>query len=168
MFYAHCNWCFAAGEAREGEVALYSTALHFRALFPTFRFAQSEFVDLQIYSTILALGSVLANPRWSRISIRHLNTILLATLSVYTYRDIYPLGTYVLTPQDKLEGPLLWVKISLLAVAAVVIPLIVPRKYIPVDPKVSFNRPNQCITLTKCFGIASNVTESRANLFMVI
>ncbi|KAE9402019.1 P-loop containing nucleoside triphosphate hydrolase protein [Gymnopus androsaceus JB14] len=113
----------------------YSTALHFRVLFPTFRFAQSEFVDLQIYSTILALGSVLANPRWSRISIRHLNTILFATLSVYTYRDIYPLGTYVLTPQDKLEGPLLWVKISLLAVAAVVIPLIVPRKYIPVDPK---------------------------------
>ncbi|KAE9393131.1 hypothetical protein BT96DRAFT_1023199 [Gymnopus androsaceus JB14] len=90
-----------------------------------------------LYSTILALVSVLANWRWSYNSVRHLNTVLCATLAVYAYRDIYPLGTFALTPQDKDEGSLLWAKISLLALAGVIIPLTVPRKYIPVDPKTS-------------------------------
>lgn len=92
----------------------------------------------QLYSAILALVSIYADRRWSRNSVRHLNTVLCATLAVYAYRDIYPLGTYALTPQDKDEGPLLWAKISLLTLAGVIIPLSVPREYIPVDHKVHY------------------------------
>ncbi|KAE9397830.1 P-loop containing nucleoside triphosphate hydrolase protein [Gymnopus androsaceus JB14] len=88
-----------------------------------------------VYATILGLVSVLANWRRSCNSIRHLNTVLCTTLAVYVYRDVYPLGTFVLTPQDKDEGSLLWAKISLLALVGIVVPLTVPRKYIPVDPK---------------------------------
>ncbi|KAF9030066.1 P-loop containing nucleoside triphosphate hydrolase protein [Rhodocollybia butyracea] len=88
-----------------------------------------------VYAAALAFASVLANWRWSRNSIRHLNIVLCVTLLVYVYRDVYPLGTFVLRPQDENEGHLLWAKVSLLTLAAVVIPLTVPRKYIPVDPK---------------------------------
>ncbi|KIK62964.1 hypothetical protein GYMLUDRAFT_259735 [Collybiopsis luxurians FD-317 M1] len=87
------------------------------------------------YSTALALASVLANWRWSRNSIRHLNTVLCVTLALYAYRDLYPLGTFELVPQDGKEGRFIWAKISLLTLAGVVIPLTVPRKYIPADPK---------------------------------
>ena len=38
---------------------------------------------------------------------------------------------------DAREGVLLWVKIGLLALVAIVIPLLVPRQYIPIDPKAS-------------------------------
>ncbi|KAE9400658.1 P-loop containing nucleoside triphosphate hydrolase protein [Gymnopus androsaceus JB14] len=87
-----------------------------------------------LYSTLLSLISVSANWRWSQNSVRHLNTVLCATLAVYVYRDFYPLATFSLTPLDTHEGSLLWVKISLLALAGIVIPLVVPRKYVPVDP----------------------------------
>ncbi|KAE9393212.1 P-loop containing nucleoside triphosphate hydrolase protein [Gymnopus androsaceus JB14] len=92
------------------------------------------------YSITLAVASMLSSPHWSRTSVRHLNTVLCATLAVYVYRDIYPLGTFFLIPPDyKDEGSLLWVKVSVIAFAGVFIPLISPRKYIPVDvehPKV--------------------------------
>ncbi|KAF8265084.1 hypothetical protein EI94DRAFT_1736769, partial [Lactarius quietus] len=47
--------------------------------------------------------------------------------SVYAYRNIWPL---LLSP-----CALLWVKIGLLAFAAIVVPLLVPRQYIPLNPK---------------------------------
>lgn len=42
---------------------------------------------------------------------------------------------------DISEGPLLWVKLGLLTLVAVVIPLFIPRQYIPVDLKVRVLRP---------------------------
>lgn len=68
-----------------------------------------------------------------------MNVVLCATLAVYIYRDIYPLATFDRTPQDKDEGLLLWIKISFIALAGVVIPLLAPREYIPVDLKVDFS-----------------------------
>ena len=63
--------------------------------------------------------------------------LLLLTLSVYVYRDIWPLATYSLEPEDKAEGNILWIKISVLVVTAIVIPLFIPNAYVPVDPEVS-------------------------------
>jgi hypothetical protein len=83
---------------------------------------------------------VSARPRWSRIVTNHLATILLVLLGVYLYRDIWPLATFTKHPQDTFEGWLLWAKIFVLAVIAVIIPLIIPRQYVPFDLKVcSFN-----------------------------
>ncbi|KAJ4477282.1 hypothetical protein J3R30DRAFT_3657757 [Lentinula aciculospora] len=88
-----------------------------------------------VYTTILSFSSLSASYRWSRNSTRHLNTILCVTLAVYAYRDVYPLGTFKLEHQDGSDGGLLWVKIGLLVLAGVIVPLCVPRKYVPVDPK---------------------------------
>ena len=67
---------------------------------------------------------------------RHNNSILFVALAVYAYRDIWPLATYTESPVDGSEGALLWAKLIVLFTTAAIIPLVVPRQYVPVDPKV--------------------------------
>ena len=64
----------------------------------------------------------------------HLSSLLLVTFSVYVYRDVWPSLTFTLVPADRWEGALLWAKIGLLSVPGIVIPLITPRQYVPLDP----------------------------------
>ncbi len=56
--------------------------------------------------------------------------------AVYLYRDVWPVATVNLAPADKAEGPFLWAKIALLSVAGFVVPMIIPKKYTPVNPEV--------------------------------
>ena len=82
--------------------------------------------------------AVTARRVYTSVALCHLSSLLLGTFSVYAYRDIWPLLTYTLSPVDACEGALLWIRISLLAFAAVVVPLLVPRQYIPIDPEARF------------------------------
>lgn len=66
----------------------------------------------------------------------HVAHILAATWIVFVHRDLWPLTTFTLEPLDQREGILLWIKIALLTVAAVVVPGFMPRIYVPVDNKV--------------------------------
>ncbi|KAJ3760576.1 hypothetical protein EV360DRAFT_81041 [Lentinula raphanica] len=95
-----------------------------------------------LYTSLLALISATAKPRWSKVAIRHLNTVLLAAFCVYLYRDVYPLITFTLKPKDLSEGGILWAKIVDLAIISIVIPLVIPRPYVPVDPKNPSPKPN--------------------------
>ncbi len=88
----------------------------------------------QLYAAFLALVTVTRTVR-ALVTSFHLSSLLLGTFSVYAYRNIWPLLTFTLSPVDAWEGALLWVRIGLLAIAAVVIPLLVPRQYIPIDPQ---------------------------------
>jgi len=97
-------------------------------------------LNFKWYSSFLAFAS-LTSGSWSRLMTQHNNLVLLTTFGVYAYRDIWPLATYLHGPVDISEGPLLWVKLGLLTLVAVVIPLFIPRQYIPVDPKVRVLRP---------------------------
>lgn len=63
--------------------------------------------------------------------------VLLSAFFVYVYRDVWPLATYREVPVDASEGRLIWMKIISVSATAVLIPLFVPTKYVPVDPKVS-------------------------------
>ncbi|KAJ7747233.1 hypothetical protein B0H16DRAFT_1692432 [Mycena metata] len=87
------------------------------------------------YASILAIISLAASPKWASVAVQHLNVLLLCTFGVYLYRDIFPLATYRLTPLDLAEGRILWAKIIVLFTVSGAIPLLVPRQYIPVDPK---------------------------------
>ncbi|KAF7321911.1 ATP-binding cassette transporter [Mycena kentingensis (nom. inval.)] len=87
-----------------------------------------------LYTAFLSILAVAVHPKWSRLAIRHLNAVLLATFCVFVTRDIYPLATFKLRPEDEAEGSLLWIKIFFLFVGAVGIPLTIPREYIPYDP----------------------------------
>ncbi|KAJ7102323.1 hypothetical protein B0H15DRAFT_943257 [Mycena belliarum] len=94
------------------------------------------------YASILAITTVSAKRRWSQVAVKHLNTVLLVTLCVYAYRDIFPLITYHRVPLDISEGWILWAKSISLVAAAVVVPLLIPRQYIPVDPMHPMPVPN--------------------------
>ncbi|KAH9952289.1 hypothetical protein BGW80DRAFT_1430860 [Lactifluus volemus] len=106
-----------------------------------------EWLDLAlsltyVYASFLALFTLAARRTRASVTSFHLSSLLLVTFSVYVYRDIWPLLTYTLSPQDGREGPLLWVKIGLLAVAGAVIPLVTPGQYVPLDfkdPQLAIN-----------------------------
>ncbi|THU95701.1 P-loop containing nucleoside triphosphate hydrolase protein, partial [Dendrothele bispora CBS 962.96] len=87
------------------------------------------------YSSVLALLSLFTKRRWSTILIRHVNTVHLVAFVVYAYRDLYPLTIFDQTPQDASEGSVLWARIGLLTLATIVIPLVIPRQYVPYNPE---------------------------------
>ncbi|KAJ3509917.1 hypothetical protein NMY22_g16136 [Coprinellus aureogranulatus] len=89
-----------------------------------------------VYAFTVALAAILtACPFWRMSLIRQNISILFAELGVYAYRDLWPLATYDNEPLDITEGGLMWARLGLLVVTAVIIPLLIPNIYIPVDPK---------------------------------
>ena len=70
------------------------------------------------------------------VAIRHLCFVLATTWFVFAYRDVWPFATYTLEPVDSRYGIWLYVYFAVLSIAGVVVPLGVPRAYIPADPKV--------------------------------
>ena len=69
----------------------------------------------------------------SHLCTRYNVITLLSALAVYAYRDLYPLATYKKQPADEEEGQILYAKLAVLCLTAVVIPLFTPRIYTPVD-----------------------------------
>ncbi|PIL29368.1 ATP-binding cassette transporter [Ganoderma sinense ZZ0214-1] len=86
------------------------------------------FYGARISILVLVLALTCLPSRWRNQFKVFRNIVLLATWAVYAYRDIWPLATYDLTPIDGAEGNLLWAKIGLLTLAAIVLPLISPRR----------------------------------------
>ena len=93
-----------------------------------------DFGGIQGYTAVLAFVSVISK-NWSTPAIVANLLTFLSALGVYAYRNLWPLVKYNGRPVDAAEGSVLWIKIGLLAFTAVFIPLFVPRKYIPLDPK---------------------------------
>ncbi|KAJ6551726.1 multidrug resistance-associated ABC transporter [Mycena capillaripes] len=106
------------------------------------KYLQAAMCGIYFYAAFLASLSISAGIKWSRVAIKHLNTILVSTFIVYCYRDIFPFATYTLIPLDLWEGKLLWPKVITLFAVSGIIPLVVPRQYIPVDPKKPMAVPN--------------------------
>lgn len=112
---------------------------------------------------MLALVSVFASVQWSVTVSRHLATLLLFTFGVYVYRDIYPLLTYNVEPQDS-QDSVLWATVSLLAITSSVIPMIMPRRYVPVDPKVGMFIPPGIGTYISFIRILRNRARNKQHL----
>ncbi|KAF8963028.1 hypothetical protein BDZ97DRAFT_1920149 [Flammula alnicola] len=94
-----------------------------------------------VYTTVLAVIS-LTSTAWSHSASRHINVALLSAFGVYAYRDLWPLATYTQNAVDIAEGGILWAKIIILTITAIVIPLFIPRRYVPIDPKNPMPVPN--------------------------
>lgn len=108
--------------------------------------------------------SVIAAGRWSRVAETHLVSILLVAFGVFFFRDVLPFATYTDVPADAKEGWLLWTKLGILSVTAVGVPLLIPRPYIPHDPKVNGSRTATIIRLT-LEAESTSRSERRANSF---
>ncbi|KZV93631.1 hypothetical protein EXIGLDRAFT_835559 [Exidia glandulosa HHB12029] len=87
------------------------------------------------YSSALSMYTLFTTPRSSRNTQLHLCVTLLSTWFVYVARDMYPLATYTLVPLDAAD-PLLWFKVAVLSVAAVVVPVCIPHTYIPIGASI--------------------------------
>lgn len=95
------------------------------------------FIDYsQVYTLVFSLLLLTLRPatRLRRHIITHLDSLLLLAFAVYAYRDIWPLFTFNLDPED-INTPVTWARVVLLTVSAVLIPLVRPRTYVPVDPE---------------------------------
>ncbi|KAG8972657.1 hypothetical protein FRC05_009668 [Tulasnella sp. 425] len=88
-----------------------------------------------IYTSLLALLTITARRRLTRVVSRHLTTLLCVAWFVYAYRDLYPLATYTKHPVDAADGWRTWARVGLLTLVGAVLPLIVPRKFVPVNAK---------------------------------
>ncbi|KZT69185.1 hypothetical protein DAEQUDRAFT_727082 [Daedalea quercina L-15889] len=87
------------------------------------------------YAFFLALLTMATRAQLSSVASHHLTVLLLITWGLYVYRDVWPLATFTLTPQDRAEGGILWAKMALLSMSGVLVPLCIPRIYVPVDPE---------------------------------
>ena len=90
-----------------------------------------------MYLSILGLLSLFGGARVSFRAYAHGSWMLACLWGAYMYRDVWPLATVNLVPADKAEGLLLWAKLALLSVTGVIVPVVIPKKYTPLDPKVS-------------------------------
>lgn len=90
---------------------------------------------------MLSFAYVLLPAPASRAISYHPTLVVSSIIGVYLYRDVWPLITFTLFPLDSAEGALLWTKLALAVLSGVVLPLIEPYPYIPVDPSVCRSSP---------------------------
>ncbi|KAH7914592.1 hypothetical protein BJ138DRAFT_1143462 [Hygrophoropsis aurantiaca] len=94
------------------------------------------------YASFLGFMAVISRSQWSKLMSNHLDFLLLAVFGVFVYRNLYPLVTFTKQPSDIDEGWLLWVKIAILTLTAVIIPITSPRQYVPFDPRNPSHTPH--------------------------
>uniref|UniRef100_A0A8H7XP05 P-loop containing nucleoside triphosphate hydrolase protein n=1 Tax=Psilocybe cubensis TaxID=181762 RepID=A0A8H7XP05_PSICU len=117
-----------------------------------------HYLGLKVYTVVLSILS-LASPAVSREASRHATIILLTVFAVYVYRDIWPLATYDKTPIDRPLDGALRIHLAILTITGFILPLFVPRQYIPVDPK----NPMEVTNPEQTASILSRVTFSYAD-----
>ncbi|KAG9126177.1 hypothetical protein FRC07_004584 [Ceratobasidium sp. 392] len=110
-------------------------------------FSTAEWMEISLcmfytYTTLLAIFALTLGPRLRAVANFHLVVLLLIALGVYAWRDIMPLTTFTLHPADAAGGWLTWSRIGVLSFAGVVVPLCIPRLYVPIDPKNPSSEPN--------------------------
>ncbi len=89
---------------------------------------------MQAYLAVLASFSIFGRSSLNGRAYGHASWILVLVWGVYMYRDVYPLATVNTTPSDTAEGLFLYAKLALRTIAAVIVPIFFPRKYVPVNP----------------------------------
>ncbi|QRV86022.1 ABC transporter transmembrane region [Ceratobasidium sp. AG-Ba] len=110
-------------------------------------FSTAEWMEISLcmfytYTTLLAIFALTLGPRLRAVANFHLVVLLLVALGVYAWRDLYPFATYTVHPADAAGGWLTWTRIGVLAIAGLVVPLCIPRPYVPLDPKNPSETPN--------------------------
>ncbi|KAI0717853.1 P-loop containing nucleoside triphosphate hydrolase protein [Cerioporus squamosus] len=107
----------------------------FGSALTAFRTVQAVQIAIYTYLSVLGFLHVLSCGSLSSRAYVHASWLLFLLWAVYLYRDVWPLATVNLVPADKAEGPLLWAKVALLSVTGFVVPIVIPKRYIPVNPK---------------------------------
>ncbi|KAJ3716918.1 hypothetical protein C8R42DRAFT_587922 [Lentinula raphanica] len=106
----------------------------------------------QSYSTLLAIAIILSREKWSKILSIHLQVVLFVSFLISGWNVCKTFG--VLFPEDSVkpcEANLqLYIEFIALFFGAIVLPLVIPRQYVPIDPKVTIStspNPEQTASL---------------------
>ncbi|KAH7101421.1 ATP-binding cassette transporter [Auriculariales sp. MPI-PUGE-AT-0066] len=93
-------------------------------------------MDAAFYAYVgaLALGWLFAHTRRQRQLDWHVGLLLLIPWSLVSYQTIYPLAIFERVPGIIAPSQLLWAQFTLLNIVGVVIPLLTPNVYVPIDP----------------------------------
>lgn len=92
-------------------------------------------LTVQLYNLSFSLLLLrLRHDRLRRRLTKHIDVLLFLAFCIYAYRDIWPQFTFHLEMSD-LNNAVTWSRIAILGVAGILIPLLRPRTYIPVDPR---------------------------------
>ncbi|GAW05721.1 ABC transporter [Lentinula edodes] len=95
------------------------------------------------YSSFLATATMLLRYKSSKILSIHLEVVLLTSLVVYGLNIVVPIIVSAENIVGHCEGSTKsWVKFIALLLGAVLLPLLIPRQYVPVDPKNPLSAPN--------------------------
>ncbi|KAJ3910566.1 P-loop containing nucleoside triphosphate hydrolase protein [Lentinula edodes] len=95
------------------------------------------------YSSFLATATMLLRYKWSKILSIHLEVVLLTSLVVYGLNIMVPIIVSAKNIVEHCEGSTQsWIKFIALLLGAVLLPLLIPRQYVPVDPKNPLSAPN--------------------------
>ncbi|KAJ3763696.1 hypothetical protein EV360DRAFT_66088 [Lentinula raphanica] len=102
------------------------------------------------YSTLLAIAIILSREKWSKILSIHLQVVLFVSFIISGWNVCKTFG--VVFPEDSVkpcEANLqLYIEFIALFFGAIVLPLVVPRQYVPIDPKNSASpNPEQTASL---------------------
>ncbi|KAJ7067894.1 hypothetical protein C8F01DRAFT_1116132 [Mycena amicta] len=129
-------------------LTLFATSVASILLSATVHQSRNEFsvtlglCGVYLYSSILAAFSINVLAKSGARAQVHLNATLAVSFAVFFYRDVLPWATFTWPVQDAAEGPILTVKLISLFLAGVVLPLVTPTPYIPVDPEDPMPVPN--------------------------
>ncbi|CEL51761.1 ATP-binding cassette transporter abc4 OS=Schizosaccharomyces pombe (strain 972 / ATCC 24843) GN=abc4 PE=3 SV=1 [Rhizoctonia solani AG-1 IB] len=110
-------------------------------------FSNTEWIEISLcmfytYTTLLAILALTLAPRFRAITNVHLIVLLLIAMGVYVWRDLVPLAIHGRHPADTAGGWLTWSRIGVLIFASLIVPLCIPRTYVPLDPKKPSATPN--------------------------
>ncbi|RPD67396.1 P-loop containing nucleoside triphosphate hydrolase protein [Lentinus tigrinus ALCF2SS1-6] len=100
-------------------------------------------IGVYVYTTGISLASVILHDPLNASLEVHVTLVSLTVWSVFAYRDIWPLATYHLVPEDASEGWILWLKVFALTLVGVVIPLVTPRRRVLIGKEEGEPNPEQ-------------------------
>ncbi|EJT98573.1 P-loop containing nucleoside triphosphate hydrolase protein [Dacryopinax primogenitus] len=86
------------------------------------------------YATILSILAITLGPVSRKACRTHTTLLLFVVFCVFGWRNLLPLTTFTGVPADGDISWLLWTRGSLLTLVGVLLPLLTPRLYHPVDP----------------------------------
>ncbi|CCO37550.1 ATP-binding cassette transporter abc4 Short=ABC transporter abc4 [Rhizoctonia solani AG-1 IB] len=130
----------ALGKSRENKHKKHSRNRH--TWFSTAEWIEISLCIFYTYTTLLAVLALTLAPRSRAVVNTHLVVLLLVAFGVYAWRDLVPFATYNQHPADAAGGWLTWARIGVLGFASIVVPLFIPRVYVPLDSKNPSDTPN--------------------------
>lgn len=155
---------YAYNQPRDWRLEAAQCALYVCFISPASAVVSSALIiDIVFPKVYILLLSVMIrrDPTWTSRLAYHRRIIMLATLAVFTYRDLWPLATFDQSPTDGQLGWMAWARVALVFYCGAIVPLVLPGVYVAVDPEVPISlQPYQSDS-----GSNSNANTANRTLF---